>query len=103
MLNPGDWNMGGKAAFVWMGTDALMILWAWFRLPETKDRSLSELDVLFENKVPTRKFKHTKVDQFGLVDGDDIEGKKQIDSTEEEDEKKKVENGANVEVHTLTA
>lgn len=105
LLNPGDWNLGGKAGFVWMGTDAVVILWAWFRLPETKDRSLSELDVLFENRVPTRKFKHTKVDQFGQINNDDIEGKKQINSSEDDDddEKKKVENGNTVEVHELNA
>jgi SP family general alpha glucoside:H+ symporter-like MFS transporter len=44
----------------------LCLLWCWFRLPETKDRSFGEIDTLFENKVPARKFKYTKVDQFAL-------------------------------------
>lgn len=98
MLNPGDWNLGGKAAFVWMGTDALMILWAWFRLPETKDRSTSELDVLFENKVPARKFKHTKVDQFGQEN--DVNSS---NNGGEEDEKKKLQDDSNVAIHTLSS
>lgn len=33
-------------------------------LPECKDRSYAELDVLFENKVSARKFSKTSVDQF---------------------------------------
>ncbi|KAI8163264.1 General alpha-glucoside permease [Colletotrichum sp. SAR 10_70] len=31
---------------------------------ETKDRTFGELDILFENKIPARKFKYTTVDQF---------------------------------------
>ena len=38
--------------------------WAYFRLPETKDRSPAELDKLFIEKVPARKFKTTVVDVF---------------------------------------
>lgn len=30
--------------------------YGFFCLPETKDRTLEELDVLFEQKAPTRKF-----------------------------------------------
>ncbi|MCO5549827.1 hypothetical protein L7F22_003301 [Adiantum nelumboides] len=64
MLNPKAWNLGGKSAFIWMSTSAIVITWTFFRLPETKNRSYSELDVLFNNKVPARKFKITKVNQF---------------------------------------
>ncbi|RFU32139.1 hypothetical protein B7463_g4218, partial [Scytalidium lignicola] len=45
-------------------TNLLCNIWCWFRLPETKDRVFGEIDVLFDNKVPARKFKYTKVDQF---------------------------------------
>lgn len=38
-------------------------IWCWFRLPETKDRTFGEIDILFENHLPARKFKHTKVDR----------------------------------------
>ncbi|PWN34640.1 sugar transporter [Meira miltonrushii] len=65
MLNPKAWNLGGKSAFIWMFTGLIVIIWTFFRLPETKNRSYSELDVLFNNKVPARKFKTTKVNQFG--------------------------------------
>lgn len=42
-------------------------IWCWFRLPETKDRTFGELEVLFENRVPARKFKTTKADQFAQI------------------------------------
>jgi hypothetical protein len=32
-------------------------------LPETKDRTFGEIDLLFEHGVPARKFKYTKVDR----------------------------------------
>jgi len=34
-----------------------MVAWMWFFLPETKDRTLEELDEMFEAHVPARKFK----------------------------------------------
>jgi len=41
----------------------LCIIWCYFRLPETKDRTFGEIDLLFEHKVPARKWKSTKVDR----------------------------------------
>lgn len=41
-------------------------IWCWFRLPETKDRTFGEIDLLFDNHVPARKFKYTTVDQFAV-------------------------------------
>jgi len=38
-----------------------MFIWAYFRLPETKDRSSAEIDWLFENRIPARKFATTEV------------------------------------------
>jgi MFS transporter, SP family, general alpha glucoside:H+ symporter len=63
MLSPTAWNWGGKAGFFYAGTNLLCLVWCIFRLPETKDRSFGEIDLLFENRVPARKFKSTKVDR----------------------------------------
>lgn len=41
-------------------------MWAFFRLPETKGRSNEELDVMFDAKVPTRKFKKHKVNAYNF-------------------------------------
>lgn len=51
------------------GSCALCCLWAYFRLPETKDRTYEELDLLFAAKVPARKFATHKVDAYETIDG----------------------------------
>lgn len=63
-LNPLAWGWGAKAALYWMGICALCLVWCIFRLPEAKDRSYAELNLLFENKVSAWRFKSTKVDAF---------------------------------------
>ncbi|KAH7171272.1 putative MFS alpha-glucoside transporter [Dactylonectria macrodidyma] len=64
MLSADAWNWGAKAGFFYAGTNLLCNIWCWFRLPETKDRTFGEIDLLFDNHVSARKFKYTKVDQF---------------------------------------
>nr|QFR37044.1 MFS transporter [Cyberlindnera americana] len=56
MINPGEGNLKGKTAFIWLGTAVSVLVWAYFRLPETRDRSFAELDVMFEKKLPARQF-----------------------------------------------
>jgi MFS transporter, SP family, general alpha glucoside:H+ symporter len=63
-MNPQAWNLRGYTGFVWGGTATLILVWAWFRLPETKNRTFEELDVLFAEKTPARKFKTTTVNAF---------------------------------------
>lgn len=50
--------------FFWGGTSIIVLVWAFFRLPETKDRSYEQLDVLFAQKVLARHFKKTDPDVF---------------------------------------
>jgi SP family general alpha glucoside:H+ symporter-like MFS transporter len=57
------WNWGAKAGFFYAGTNLLCNIWCWFRLPETKDRSFGEIDLLFEHNVSARKFKSTEADR----------------------------------------
>ncbi|RDL33199.1 Uncharacterized protein BP5553_08638 [Venustampulla echinocandica] len=63
-MNPQAWNLKGYTGFVWGGTCFLMFVWAYFRLPETWNRSYHEIDILFAKKVPARKFASTVVDAF---------------------------------------
>ncbi|KIX00578.1 uncharacterized protein Z518_09643 [Rhinocladiella mackenziei CBS 650.93] len=63
MLSPTEWNWGAKAALFYAGTNLLCNIWCWFRLPETKDRTFGEIDLLFDHKVPARKFRTTWVDR----------------------------------------
>jgi len=63
-LSSSAWNWGARAAFFWAGTCLLSCIWVYFRLPEPKDRTYAELDMLFEHRVPARKFAKTDVDPF---------------------------------------
>lgn len=60
-VNPTAWGWGMKSALFWGGSGALACVWAFFRLPEFKDRSFRELDILFSRRVPASKFKETVI------------------------------------------
>ncbi|KAF5964497.1 alpha-glucoside transporter protein [Fusarium bulbicola] len=62
LLNPTGWNLGGKCGYVWGGTAVVCFFSAYFFLPELKDRSYRETDILFKRKIPARKFKSTVID-----------------------------------------
>ena len=64
MLNPTQWNWKAKSAFLWAGFAILSAIWVYFELPETKGRTFAELDKMFEDKVPARKFKYTTPTTF---------------------------------------
>ncbi len=66
MLNPTAWNWGAKTGFFWAGLNSICFIYAYFRLPEPKGRSFAELDLLFEKKIPARKFAETEVNPFDL-------------------------------------
>lgn len=63
-LSTTSWNWGAKAAFFWAGTCLVSCIWVYFRLPEPKDRTYAELDMLFEQRVSARKFAKTKIDPY---------------------------------------
>ncbi|KAK4546811.1 hypothetical protein LTR36_001543 [Oleoguttula mirabilis] len=62
MLNPLGGNLGGKCGYVWGATGFICLVTAYFYLPEMKNRSYREIDILFKRKVPARKWKQTVVD-----------------------------------------
>lgn len=66
MLNPTAWNWKAKTGLFWAGFAIVSAIWAWFDLPETKGRTFAELDLLFANGVPARKFKTTDANVFDV-------------------------------------
>ena len=56
MINPTQWNWKGKTAFFWGTASLITTIWAYFRLPETMNRTFEELDILFLKKVKARTF-----------------------------------------------
>ncbi|KAF4457117.1 MFS transporter, SP family, general alpha glucoside:H+ symporter [Fusarium austroafricanum] len=61
MLNPTGANLGGKCGYVWAGTGFVCLVMAFIWLPEMKNRSYREIDILFKRKVPARQWKKTVV------------------------------------------
>lgn len=64
MLSTEEWDWGAKCGFFWMGTNLLGTIYCYFRMPETQGRTFGELDILFANRVPARKFPTTRVEEF---------------------------------------
>jgi len=62
LMSPTSWNAQGKTAFLWGGLSFLTAVWGYFRLPETKDRTFGEMDVMFMKGIPARKFATYHVD-----------------------------------------
>ncbi|GFZ51587.1 hypothetical protein JCM24511_09354 [Saitozyma sp. JCM 24511] len=52
-LNPLGWNWGAKMTFFWAAFNIGFTVYLYFRLPETKGRTFAEIDILFENKIPS--------------------------------------------------
>ena len=64
ILNPLAWNLKGKGGFIWAPLCLICFVWSFFRLPEPKGRTPAELDILFEKRVPARKFTKFEVTPF---------------------------------------
>lgn len=66
-LNPSAWNWGAKSGFFWAVCAVFGSLATYFVLPETKGRTIQEIDILFEKRVPARKFAETPIDAADVV------------------------------------
>ncbi|KAI9727385.1 MAG: hypothetical protein M1834_008456 [Cirrosporium novae-zelandiae] len=60
LLNAPYANLQSKVGFIYGSVGALGIVWGIFYLPELKNRSLEEVDELFEQHLPAWKFKSWK-------------------------------------------
>lgn len=57
MLNSNEADWGGKAGFLFGAISAACLVWCYFRLPESRNRTFEELDILFQRRIPARKFR----------------------------------------------
>jgi SP family general alpha glucoside:H+ symporter-like MFS transporter len=55
-INPDQGNLRGKLAFVFFGVSLPCLVWLFLALPETRGRTFEELDLMFQKRVPTKKF-----------------------------------------------
>ncbi|KAL8409902.1 hypothetical protein RB594_008116 [Gaeumannomyces avenae] len=56
-INPDSLNWGPRYGFIWFPSAMIGAAWVYFFLPETKGRTLEEIDEMFEAKVGPRKFR----------------------------------------------
>jgi hypothetical protein len=56
-INPAKFGWGPKYGYIWFGSNIVCVIFTWFFLPETRDRTLEEIHEMFEARVPARKFK----------------------------------------------
>ncbi|KAJ4421800.1 hypothetical protein N0V85_000043 [Neurospora sp. IMI 360204] len=55
-INSDKLNWGPKYGYIWGGSNLILAVWTWVFVPETKGRSLEQLDELFEKRVGARQF-----------------------------------------------
>ncbi|KAJ5293792.1 hypothetical protein N7508_008613 [Penicillium antarcticum] len=55
-------NLGAKVTFIFGGLCVISLVYLWFCQPETASRTYAELDEMFVNEVPARKFKAYQTD-----------------------------------------
>ncbi|KAK4033812.1 hypothetical protein C8A01DRAFT_49691 [Parachaetomium inaequale] len=56
-INPESLNWGPKYGYIWTPSCWISALWVFFFLPEVKDRTLEEIDEMFEARLPARRFR----------------------------------------------
>ncbi|KAF4546292.1 MFS monosaccharide transporter [Lasiodiplodia theobromae] len=56
-INPDSLNWGPRYGYIWAPPCFLTVIWVYFFLPEVKNRTLEEIDEMFEMRLPARKFR----------------------------------------------
>ncbi|KAF5008143.1 hypothetical protein FDECE_5579 [Fusarium decemcellulare] len=60
-INPSSLNWGPRYGYIWFPSCIIAAAWVYFYLPEVKGRTLEEIDAMFAQKLPARKFRTYKV------------------------------------------
>jgi len=56
-INPASLGWSAKYGFIWFGSNIVVLVFTWFYIPETRDRTLEEIHEMFEANLPASKFK----------------------------------------------
>ena len=76
-INPASLNWGPRYGYIWFPSCVIAAAWVFFFLPEVKNRTLEEIDEMFEAHLPARKFKTYKCK--GVLTTLDAEARKSIE------------------------
>ena len=66
LINKDQANARGKIGFFFGGLAAISLVWAYFRIPETRGRTYEELDIMFAKGLRTKEFKKYQVEGVHL-------------------------------------
>lgn len=55
-INPESLNWGPRYGYIWFPSCVVAVIWVFIFLPETKGRTLEEINEMFEARLPARKF-----------------------------------------------
>ncbi|KAH7013666.1 general substrate transporter [Ilyonectria destructans] len=75
LISPGAWNAKGKTAFFWAGLATLTLIWGYFRMFETKDRTFGEMDYMFQKGVSARESASYKINEEDIYAADERDTK----------------------------
>ncbi|AEO56649.1 hypothetical protein MYCTH_2057386 [Thermothelomyces thermophilus ATCC 42464] len=84
-VNPDRLGWGPKYGYIWGGSNLVVALWAFFFVPETKGRSLEQLDELFEKGAAARKFSSFTLERQLVDDYSGETGRKRNDGIKDEE------------------
>jgi hypothetical protein len=76
MFNSDQANWGGKIGFFFFGLCIVAFAVVWLEVPEMKGRTYAEIDLMFEQRLPTRAFKKHVI---GHLPSDDIKKGVQVE------------------------
>ncbi|KAK0710238.1 general substrate transporter [Lasiosphaeria miniovina] len=73
-INPEALNWGPKYGYIWLPSCLISAAWVYFFLPEVKNRTLEEIDEMFEARLPAKKFrKYVCVSGGTVASGSDVD------------------------------
>ncbi|KAG6357922.1 hypothetical protein INS49_013805 [Diaporthe citri] len=56
-INPASLGWSAKYGYIWFASNAIVFLFIYFFMPETRGRTLEEIHEMFEQGVPSKKFR----------------------------------------------
>jgi nitrate/nitrite transporter NarK len=80
-INPASLDWGARYGYIWFPSCCIAAGWVFVFLPEVKNRTLEEIDEMFEARLPARKFRTYKC--VGVLSTLDATARKSIEHEKE--------------------
>ena len=77
-MAPDAANLGAKTAFIFAGCVFCTLIWAFFYIPETKARTMAEVDEMYAINLPMRKWRDYECQTIGAT-AQEVEEKMDMD------------------------